>query len=94
VLVLILVELFRTMIFYLREHRVSVSLMLEVAVVSELREILLNPPTTLGTQVLGNALLLAVVGTLLLADRYVAWRFRPAPVLAEVDLFAERPARQ
>jgi uncharacterized membrane protein (DUF373 family) len=35
VLLFVLVELFRTLIFYLREHRVSVSLMLEVAIVSE-----------------------------------------------------------
>ncbi|HZZ00487.1 MAG TPA: phosphate-starvation-inducible PsiE family protein [Candidatus Baltobacteraceae bacterium] len=74
VLLLVLVELFRTLIFYLREHRVSVPLMLEVAVVSELREILLNPPTSLGTQVFGNALLLAVLGALLLLFRYLAYK--------------------
>jgi uncharacterized membrane protein (DUF373 family) len=71
VLLLVLVELFRTLIFYLRNHRVSVPLMLEVAIVSELREILLYPPTSLGTQVYGNAVLLAVLGTLLLANRYI-----------------------
>lgn len=64
-LLLILVELFRTLIFYLREHRVSVTLMLEVAIVSEVREVLLYPPTNAGTQVFGNALLLAVLGSLL-----------------------------
>lgn len=64
-LLLILVELFRTLIYYLRLHRVSVTLMLEVAIVSEVREVLLNPPTALGTQVYGNALLLAVLGGLL-----------------------------
>ena len=64
-LLLILVELFRTLIFYLREHRVSVTLMLEVAIVSEIREILLYPPTSAGTQVFGNALLIAVLGSLL-----------------------------
>jgi uncharacterized membrane protein (DUF373 family) len=64
-LLLILVELFRSLIYYLREHRVSVTLMLEVAIVSEVREILLYPPTALGTQVYGNALLLAVLGALL-----------------------------
>ncbi len=64
-LLLVLVELFRSLIYYLREHRVSVTLMLEVAIISEVREILLNPPTALGTQVFGNALLLAVLGGLL-----------------------------
>ncbi|MGZ3521302.1 MAG: phosphate-starvation-inducible PsiE family protein [Vulcanimicrobiaceae bacterium] len=74
VLLLVLVELFRTLIFYLREHRVSVSLMLEVAIVSELREILLNPPTATGTQVYGNALLLIVLGALLFTNRYLSWK--------------------
>jgi uncharacterized membrane protein (DUF373 family) len=89
VLLLILVELFRTLIFYLREHRVSVSLMLEVAVVSELREILLNPPTSLGTQVYGNALLLTVVGALLLADRYLLSTRRLATMADEIDVLQE-----
>ena len=40
VLVLILVELYRTLLFYLREHRVSVGLMVEVAIVSLLCELL------------------------------------------------------
>jgi uncharacterized membrane protein (DUF373 family) len=69
VLLLVLVELFRTLVFYLREHRVSVSLMLEVAIVSELREVLLHEPTELGSQVYANSLLLAVIGSLLLAYR-------------------------
>ena len=64
------------MIFYLRNHRVSVPLMLEVAIVSELREILLYPPTSLGTQVYGNAVLLAVLGTLLLTFRYIGSKQR------------------
>lgn len=73
VLILILVELFRTLLFYLSEHRVSVSLMLEVAIVSELREILLNPPSVVNAQqVYSNATLLLVLGVLLLADRYLS----------------------
>jgi|SRR5579872_448167 len=89
VLLLILVELFRTLIFYLREHRVSVSLMLEVAIVSELREILLNQPTSLGTQAFGTALLLTVLGALLLVDRYIFFkqRFGKSPV--DTDVFHE-----
>ena len=71
VLLFVLVELFRTLVFYLREHRVSVSLMLEVAIVSELREVLLNQPTTVGPPLYANALLLAVIGSLLLAYRIV-----------------------
>lgn len=71
VLLLVLVELFRTLIFYLHEHRVAVPLMLEVAIVSELREILLNHSTALNAQLYANALLIAVLGGLLLAYRLV-----------------------
>ncbi len=66
-----LVESFRTLVIYLREHRVSVSLMLQVAVVSELRDVLLNQPTTVGQSLYANALLPAVSGSLLLAYRIV-----------------------
>lgn len=64
-LLLVLVELFRSLIYYLHQHRVSVTLMLEVAIVSEVREILLYPPVDIGPRVYGNALLLAVLGGLL-----------------------------
>lgn len=68
-LVLILMELFRTLLFYLREHRVSVGLMIEVAVVSVLREILVNPPGSPDFDASGIALLLVVLGALLVGDR-------------------------
>lgn len=71
ILLFVLVELFRTLVIYLREHRVSVSLMLEVAVVSELRDVPLNQPTTVGPSLYANALLLTVSGSLLLAYRIV-----------------------
>ena len=71
-LLLILVELFRTLLFYLREHRVAVGLMIEVAIVSVLRELLLNPPGTSAFDAIGIAVLLLVLGTLLVADRIVA----------------------
>src|SRR5205807_658387 len=41
VFILILAELHRLLIFYLREHRVSVALMVEVAIVGTLRELTL-----------------------------------------------------
>src|ERR1700676_247489 len=44
VLLLLLVELFRTLLFYLREHRIDVGLMIEIAIVGVLRELLINPP--------------------------------------------------
>ena len=42
IFVLILIELYRLMIYYLREHRISVALMVEVALVSILREVMLK----------------------------------------------------
>jgi uncharacterized membrane protein (DUF373 family) len=74
VLVLILVELFRTMLFYLREHRVAVGLMIEVAIVSLLRELLVNPPGTPDFQPFGIAVLLLVLGTMLVAERLTSRR--------------------
>jgi uncharacterized membrane protein (DUF373 family) len=74
ILVFILVELFRTLLFYLREHRVSVGLMLEVSIVGVLRELLINPPGTSAFDALGIAVLLLVLGVLLIADRLTAPR--------------------
>jgi len=42
--VLVLVELFRLLVIYLEEHRISVSTMVEVGIVSTLREIILKGP--------------------------------------------------
>ncbi len=42
VFVLIFMELYRLMIYYLREHRISVALTVEVALVSILRELMLK----------------------------------------------------
>ena len=42
VFVLILTEVYRLLIFYLREHRISVALTIEVALVSTLREVMLK----------------------------------------------------
>jgi uncharacterized membrane protein (DUF373 family) len=40
--VLVLIELFRLLIIYLDEHRISVSTMVEVGIVSTLREVILH----------------------------------------------------
>jgi uncharacterized membrane protein (DUF373 family) len=40
--VLVLLELFRLLLIYLEEHRVSVATMVEVGVVSTLREVILR----------------------------------------------------
>jgi uncharacterized membrane protein (DUF373 family) len=80
VLLLILVELFRTLIFYLREHRVAVGLMIEVALISVLRELLINPPGASSSGDLTVALVLLVLGALMVADRLTrARRLQSAP---------------
>jgi len=42
--ILVLIELFRLLLIYLEEHRFSVSTMVEVGIVSTLREIILKGP--------------------------------------------------
>jgi uncharacterized membrane protein (DUF373 family) len=78
-LILILVELFRTLLFYLREHRVSVGLMVEVSIVSVLRELLINPPGTMSFDPIGVSILLLVLGALLVAERITVRRTLPTP---------------
>lgn len=72
VYVLILTELYRTLIFYLREHRVSVALIMETAIVTTVNELVLighdGPPQTY----LALAALLLVLGGLLALDRWQA----------------------
>ena len=61
--VLVLVEIYRLLIIYLREHRIAVDIMIEVGIVSVLREIILlgileiNPWTIIAVSVLFIALL-------------------------------------
>ena len=40
--ILVLIEIYRLLIIYLREHRIAVDIMIEVGVVSALREIILH----------------------------------------------------
>jgi uncharacterized membrane protein (DUF373 family) len=63
---LILVELFRLLIIYLQEHRVSIGVAVEVSIVSVLREIIVKGILeTPWTQVLAACSFLLVLGTLL-----------------------------
>ena len=61
--VLVLVEIYRLLIIYLREHRIAVDIMIEVGIVSVLREIILlgileiNPWSIIAVSVLFIALL-------------------------------------
>jgi uncharacterized membrane protein (DUF373 family) len=63
---LILVELFRLLIIYLQEHRVSIGVAVEVSIVSVLREIIVRGVLeTDWTQVLASCAFLLVLGALL-----------------------------
>jgi uncharacterized membrane protein (DUF373 family) len=63
---LILVELFRLLIIYLQEHRVSIGVAVEVSIVSVLREIIVHGVLeTPWVQVLVTCVFLLVLGTLL-----------------------------
>ena len=84
-LLLILVELFRTLLFYLREHRVSVGLMIEVAIVSVLRELLINPPGTELFNAMGMAVLLLSLCALMIADRLTDVRNRRQEAVPDPD---------
>jgi uncharacterized membrane protein (DUF373 family) len=74
--VLILTVLYRLLIFYLREHRISVALTVEVALVSTLREVMLKGAHEFeGLRLLGLSLLLVVLGGLLILERWSGrWR--------------------
>jgi len=64
--VLILVELFRVVMHYLRERHVAVGTMVEIAIISVLREIILRGPLEAPwPQLLVATALLAVLGMLL-----------------------------
>jgi uncharacterized membrane protein (DUF373 family) len=64
---LILVELFRLLIIYLQEHRVSIGVAVEVSIVSALREIIVKGILeTPWTQVLATCAFLIVLGSLLI----------------------------
>jgi uncharacterized membrane protein (DUF373 family) len=75
--ILILTEVYRLLIFYLREHRISVALTVEVALVSTLREVILKGAHEEfeWLRVLGICVLLVVLGGLLAMERWAGrWR--------------------
>ncbi len=74
--VLILTELYRLLIFYLREHRISVALAVEVALVSTLREVMLEGAHEFEwLRLLALSVLLVVLGGLLAVERWMGrWR--------------------
>ncbi len=69
---LILVELFRLLIIYLQEHRVSIGVAVEVSIVSVLREIIVRGVLdTPWNQVLASCSFLIVLGGLLVVRAWI-----------------------
>lgn len=69
---LILVELFRLLIIYLQEHRVSIGVAVEVSIVSVLREIIVRGVLeTPWVQVVVSCLFLVVLGGLLVVRAWI-----------------------
>jgi len=74
--ILILVEIFRLLIIYLKEQRISVGAALEVSLVSVLREVILEGALTVSlSQLLGVCAFLAVLGGLLFLRVWMFQRF-------------------
>jgi uncharacterized membrane protein (DUF373 family) len=85
---LILMELYRLLIFYLREHRISVALAVEVALVTTLREVMVKEAHDLEwLRLLGVSLLLIVLGGLLAMER---WMGRCRNEVSETNTFSPR----
>jgi uncharacterized membrane protein (DUF373 family) len=79
--VLVLVELFRLLLVYLEEHRISVDTMVEVGIVSTLREIILKGPLVVDWRLLlVVCVFILTLGALL---RFSRIRASPPDQLAE-----------
>ena len=75
IFVLILMEVYRLLIFYLREHRISVVLTVEVALISTLQELMLKGAHEFEwPRLVALSLLLVVLGGLLALERWVVRR--------------------
>lgn len=83
IFVLILMEVYRLLVFYLREHRVSVVLTVEVALISTLQELMIKGAHEMEwLRIVGMSVLLLVLGGLLAMERGMSRR-RHEP--SEVD---------
>jgi uncharacterized membrane protein (DUF373 family) len=84
--VLILVELFRLLIIYLREQRVSIGATVEVSIVSALREVILQEVLDIPVaQILGICGFLLALGVLLLIRAWMFRLFNPVDGLPNAD---------
>lgn len=83
--ILILVELFRLLIIYLQEQRISVGVAVEVSIVSALREIILRGVLEIpSSQMIGICVFLIVLGGLLLIRAWMS-RIYNQSMVAQLD---------
>lgn len=93
--ILILVEIFRLLIIYLQEQRISVGVAVEVSIVSILREVIIRGALEISwQQILAVCALLIVLGGLLLVRAWMAQIFNSiaaekARVLEDEDFFKD-----
>lgn len=72
--ILILIEIFRLLIIYLQEQRISVGVAVEVSIVSVLREVIIRGALEIPwQQILAVCGFLLVLGGLLLTRAWMAW---------------------
>ena len=83
--ILILVELFRLLIIYLQQQRISVGVAVEVSLVSALREIILRGVLDIPTsQMIGVCVFLTVLGLLLLVRAWMS-RIYDRPIAPKTE---------
>jgi uncharacterized membrane protein (DUF373 family) len=88
--ILILVELFKLLIIYLREQRISVGVAVEVTIVSVLREIIIRGALEIPwQQILAMCGLLLVLGTLLLIRAWMSRIYKAQDLIEAKILYDE-----
>ncbi|MFM7424902.1 MAG: phosphate-starvation-inducible PsiE family protein [Elainella sp.] len=89
---LILVELFRLLIIYLQEHRVSIGVAVEVAIVSILREVIVRGALEVHwSQLLATGFLLVVMALLLVVRVWLPPTFEGVDPEKQVSLRYQHP---
>ncbi|MBD2435860.1 phosphate-starvation-inducible PsiE family protein [Nostoc sp. FACHB-110] len=88
---LILVELFRLLIIYLQEQRISIGVAVEVSIVSALREVIVKGVLeTNWTQVLATCAFLLVLGILLIVRVWLPPTFEGIDPEQKISLFYKK----
>ncbi|MBD2667321.1 hypothetical protein B6N60_02351 [Richelia sinica FACHB-800] len=88
--ILILVELFRLLVDYLQERRISVGAAVEITIVSSLREVILRGVLEIPRdQIFGISLFLFILGIMLIAVPWMSNWFTNTPVIHHDSLDTE-----